>query len=338
MFNRKTVIATAALFAAGALVLSGCSSNAPGSNSSEGAGSGDKAWKIGISQFVQHQALDASRDGFKKAFADAGYVEGKDVTFDVQNAQAEMATATTIASKFASDKLDLVLAIATPSAQAAATAISDIPVLFTAVTEPLEAKLVKSWDKPGSNVTGTSDLNPVAKQLDLIKEMVPDVKSIGIIYSSGEVNSDVQVKLAKEQAEKMGVTIKETTVTNSSEVGQAVETLGGVDAIYIPTDNKVTDGISPVIQFSESKKIPLFGAENGQVENGALATWGIDYTDLGYQTGQMAIRILKDGEKPADMKVETLDKVQLIINKGAAERMGVTIPADLLSKADKVID
>ena len=320
------------LVAAGALTLSGCAASEPTASAS------DDLITIGISQIVQHQALDDAREGFKQAFADAGYVEGTDIEFDEQNAQGEQATASTIAAKFAADKVDLVLAIATPTAQAAAQTIIDIPVLFTAVTEPKEAGLVESWEKPGSNITGTSDLNPVKEQLELIQEILPDAQSVGIIYSSGEVNSDVQVELAKEAANDLGLTIKEATVTNSSEVAQATESLGDVDAIYIPTDNRVTEGLEAVIQYSEANQIPLFGAENGQVERGAIATYGISYTDLGYQTGQMAIRILEDGEDPADMPVETLDTIEFILNPAAAERMGVTLTEELIAKADRIIE
>jgi putative ABC transport system substrate-binding protein len=330
--KHTTSLSALALLAAGTLALSGCAASDPSASGS------DDMITIGISQIVQHQALDDAREGFKQAFADAGYAEGTDIEFDEQNAQGEQATASTIAAKFAADKVDLVLAIATPTAQAAVQTITDIPVLFTAVTEPEEAGLVASWEKPGSNVTGTSDLNPVKEQLELIQEILPDAKSVGIIYSSGEVNSDVQVQLAKEAAKTLGLTIKEATVTNSSEVAQATVSLGDVDAIYIPTDNRVTEGLEAVIQYSESNQIPLFGAENGQVERGAIATYGISYTDLGYQTGQMAIRILEDGENPADMPVETLDTIEFILNPAAAKRMGVTLSEDLLAKADRLID
>lgn len=293
---------------------------------------------IGVNQLVSHPSLDATLEGFQKAFADAGYVDGDTVTYDVQNAQGDMATATTIASKFKSDSVDLVLAIATPSAQASAQSISDIPILFTAVTEPGEAGLVDSWEAPGGNVTGTSDLNPVADQIALAQEIAPDAETVGIIYSSGEVNSEVQVDLAKEAAEELGLTIKEVTVSASAEVTQAVETLGDVDVIYVPTDNTVVEGLEAVIQFAESKKIPLIVGEGDSVERGGLATYGIDYFDLGYQTGEMAIRILAQDADPATMAVETLDKIGLIVNTGAAERMGVTLSDELVARADKVIE
>lgn len=332
--NRTKTLSALGLLAAGALALSGCASAAP---SDADKGSESKMVTIGITQIVAHPALDAARDGFKKAFADAGYVEGTDVTFDDQNAQGDQATASTIAAKFAADKVDLVLAIATPTAQAAAQTITDIPILFTAVTEPKEAGLVASWEAPGANVTGTSDLNPVKEQLQLIKDILPDAKTVGIISSSGEVNSEVQVEMAKDAAKELGLTIKDATVTVAGEVSQVAESLGDVDAFYIPTDNKVTEGISALVQVAEAKKIPLFGAEGGQVESGAIATYGIDYSDLGYQTGLMAIRVLKEGADPATMPVETLEKISLIINKGAAERMGVTIPASVLDKADQTV-
>ncbi len=334
--NRSTLLPTLGLLAVSALTLAGCASTVE-TGTGDAAGS-KKMITIGVTQIVQHPALDATLVGFKKALAEAGYVEGTDVTYDEQNAQGDQATASTIAGKFKADNVDLVLAIATPTAQAAAQTITDIPILFTAVTEPKEAGLVTEWEAPGANVTGTSDLNPVKEQLQLIKDVLPDAKTVGVIYSSGEVNSDVQVKLAKDAAKGMGLTIKEATVTVASEVSQAAESLGAVDAIYIPTDNKVTEGIESVIQFAEAKKIPLFGAEGGQVESGAIATYGIDYTDLGYQTGKMAVRILKEGADPATMPVETLDKISLIINTAAAKRMGVTIPAAVLDKADKVIE
>lgn len=292
---------------------------------------------IGISQYVQHAALDAATEGFKQAILDAGYVEGETVTFDEQNAAAEVATASTIAQGFANSDLDLVLAVATPSAEAAAQNITDTPIVFTAVTEPVEAGLVDSNEEPGANMTGTSDINPVADQIELITEIVPDASSIGIVYSSGEVNSEVQVNLAKEKAEELGIEIVEATVSNSSEIQQSTESLGDVDAIYVPTDNDVVAGLSALINVAEDKGIAVIGAEAGTVEGGAIATLGIDYTELGYQTGEMALRIL-DGEDPATMPVETQNEYQLIVNPDAAERMGVTLPDGFVDEADEILE
>ncbi len=346
-FLRRRALGFASALGVAALALSGCGSTGsdmPESQESvdegeapSGGEEGDlEAITVGISQFVQHPALDAATAGFKDAFIDAGYVEGETITFDEQNAQADVANTSTIAQKFANDGVDLVLAVATPSAQAAAQNITDIPVFFTAVTDPLEAGLVDDNDAPGGNVTGTSDLNPVADQIELIKKIVPDAAKVGIVYSSGEVNSEVQVELAKEAAASHGIEIVEGTVANSSEVQQSTESLGDVDAIYVPTDNQVVSGLSALIQVAEAKGIAVIGAEAGTVEGGAIATIGIDYERLGYQTGQMALRAL-DGEDTASMGVETLDDLELVVNPDAAERMGITLPDGFEDEADRVL-
>lgn len=294
---------------------------------------------IGISQLVEHPSLDAAREGFIQAFVDNGYVEGETVTFDIQNAQGEQATATSIAEKFASLGVDLILAIATPTAQATAQAVTDIPILITAVTEPEEAGLVDSWESPGGNVTGTSDLNPVEKQLALVTEIAPDAKTVGIVYSSGEVNSEVQVNLAEEAAPGLGLELELVTVSNSSEVLQAAQSLAGkVDALYVPTDNNVVEALESVIQVAKEAKLPLIVGEGDSVERGGLATWGINYETLGYQTGEMALRILEDGADPATMPIETLEDLELVVNKSAAERMGIELPQSLLDEADRIIE
>ncbi|GAB3525672.1 ABC transporter substrate-binding protein [Arthrobacter monumenti] len=319
----------AGLFAS-ALMLTGCGGG--GSNSGSEAGGGSEPVQIGISQIVEHPSLDAARKGFKQALTENGY---ENAEFDEQNAQGDQATATTIASQFASEGKDLVLAIATPTAQAAAQTITDIPVLITAVTAPVEAGLVDSLENPGGNVTGTSDLNPVEKQLSLVKELAPDAETVGVVYSSGEVNSEVQVKLAREAAKEMGLKLEEATVTNSSEVQQAANSLD-VDAIYVPTDNAVVSALKSVVQVAEKKQIPLIVGEANSVEEGGVATYGIDYEKLGHQTGMMAIEIL-EGADPATMPIETLEDIQLVINTKAAERMGVEVPQELLDQADRVI-
>lgn len=311
-----------------ALALAGCSSD----SSETSTDAGDTTYKIGINQLVQHPALDASVAGFKQAFEDAGV----DVEFTEQNANGEQATALTIAQTFANDDLDLVLAVATPAAQATAQNITDIPVLFTAVTDAVSADLVESTEAPGGNVTGTSDGAPIEDQLKLLQELVPDVKSIGIVYSSGEVNSQVQADQVTEAAKPLGIEVKTQTVAAVTEIQQAVDALGDVDAIYVPTDNMVVAGISSLIQVTEQKGIPVLAAEEGTVEGGALATVGIDYTELGRQTGEMALRILRDGEDPATMPVETADALSTIVNEDSAAAVGVTIPESILNEATKV--
>lgn len=302
-----------------------------------GAGS-DEMVKVGITQIIEHPSLDAAREGFKQAFIDGGYVEGETISFDEQNAQGDQSTASSIAGKFASDGVDLILAIATPTAQATAQAVSDIPIFITAVTEPVLAGLADSWERPGGNVTGTSDLNPVADQLRLLTEIAPDAKTVGIVYNSGEVNSEVQVDIAREVAEELGLELRLATVTGAGEVLQAAESLSGVDAFYVPTDNTVVEGLEAMIQVAESRKIPLIVGEGDSVERGGLATWGIDYRDLGYQTGLMALKVLQEDADPADMAIETLDDIKLIVNLDAAARMGIDIPQDILDRADSIIE
>ncbi|WP_435200852.1 ABC transporter substrate-binding protein [Janibacter sp. GS2] len=313
-----------ALVASSALALTACSGGS-------GGGGDDESYSIGINQLVQHPALDAATAGFKESFEEAGV----DATFDEQNANGEQATALTIAQQFSADDLDLALAVATPAAQAMAQNITDTPLLFTAVTDPTSAELVDSDNTPGGNVTGTSDAAPIDKQLELLKEIVPDAKKVGIVYASGEVNSKVQVDQAKKAAGPAGLEITTQTVTTVNEIQQAVKALGDVDAIYVPTDNMVVSGIASLIQVAENKKIPVIGAESGTVEGGAVATLGIDYTELGRQTGEMALRILQDDEDPATMPVEVATEFTYVVNEDAAKRQGVTIPKDILDEAER---
>ncbi|NKX54537.1 ABC transporter substrate-binding protein [Arthrobacter mobilis] len=335
--KRSRMATLGASLLATALLATACGGEggSPSPAGSPGAAGGESV-DIGITQIVSHPSLDAAREGFKKALADNGYVGGENVNYDEQNAQGDQATATNIAGKFNTDQKDLVLAIATPTAQAAAQAITDIPVLITAVTDPVSADLVDSLEKPGGNITGTSDLNPVEEQLTLLTRIAPEAKTVGIVYSSGEVNSQVQVDLAKEAAQKLGLEIREATISNSGEVQQAAQSLD-VDAFYVPTDNNVVSALESLIQVAESKKIPVIAAEGDSVERGALATEGINYEQLGYQTGLMAVKILKGEAEPASMPIETASELERVINQAAAGRMGIEIPADVLDSADRVI-
>ncbi len=328
MTQPRSRLLAAGIGAAALLSVAACSS------SDGGEGGGATQAKVGVLQFVQHPALDAATEGFKSALEEAGI----EVEYDDQNAQGEVPNTNTIATTFAGADLDLVFTVATPAAQAAAQAITDTPVLFTAVTDAEAAGLVDANDAPGGNVSGTSDLNPVADQLELLAEIAPDAKSVGIVYSSGEVNSEVQVDLAKDAAQELGLTIEEATVSNSAEVQQATQSLGDVDALYVPTDNTVVSGIGALIQVAEQKQIPVVSGDAGPVESGAIATIGIDYTKLGHQTGEMAVKILQDGADPAEMPVETSNDVELIVNPEAAERMGVELPASVTDRADTVIE
>lgn len=326
--KRTSLIAATAV--AAVLALAGCSGSATSTDANTPASPASEAYSIGITQITTHTALDSAREGFKKAFEDAGI----QVKYDEQNAQGDQATATSIASKFASSDLDLVLAIATPSAQAAAQSITKVPVLFTAVTDPVSAQLVNSLEAPGSNITGTTDMNPVADQISLVKEFAPKAKTLGVIYSSGEVNSEVQVELAKEAAAKDGLQVVESAVTNSAEVQQAAQDLASkVDAIYVPTDNTVVSALASVVQAAEDAKIPLIAGEANSVAQGALATYGIDYSKLGYQTGEMAIRILKEGAEPASLPVEAQKDYELTVNTTTLKALGLELPASLKDRA-----
>ena len=331
---RRRALALAGLTAAATLTLSACSS----SGDQGGDGAAPERVSIGISQLVQHPALDSATEGFQQAFADAGYVEGETVDFDLQNANGEQANAVTIAQNFATSDVDLVLTVATPAAQAAAQAITDKPVLFTAVTDAVSAELVESNEEPGGNITGTSDAVPddaLQGQFELLTDLAPGAKRVGIVYASGEVNSEVQVKAAQEVAKELDLEIVTKTVTTANDIAQATEALGDVDAIYVPTDNMVVSGISSLIQVAEERQIPVIGAESGTVEGGAIATLGIDYTELGRQTGEMAIKIL-EGADPATTPVEFAQELTYVVNPTAAERMGVEIPQEILDQATTV--
>ncbi|MEG2039405.1 MAG: ABC transporter substrate-binding protein [Oscillospiraceae bacterium] len=295
---------------------------------------GAEPFKIGIVQLVEHPALDASYKGFVDGLKDAGLVEGTDFVLDYQNAQGEQANCQTIATKLVNDKSDLILAIATPAAQAVAATTSDIPVLVTAVTDPADAKLVKSNEVPGGNISGTSDLTPVAEQIKLLKELAPKTQKIAMLYCSSESNSKFQVELAKAAAEKLGIECIDATVSNSNEIQQVVESLiGKVDAIYAPTDNMIAAGMATVNMVAEPAKIPVIVGEEGMCKSGGLATYGINYYNLGKLTAKQAVKILKDGAKPAEMPIEYLTDCDLIINKTIADKLGVTVSAELSNKA-----
>lgn len=325
MFSKTAAALSAIALSAAALV--GCSSS---SDSAGGDSGGGDSYSIGINQLVQHPSLDAAAEGFQAAFEDAGV----DVKFDIQNANGEQATAVSISQQMASAQHDLYLAIATPAGQAMSKSIKDKPLLFTAVTDPVEAELVESVDKPGKNVTGTSDEAPIEEQVELITELVPEAKSVGVVYSSAEVNSKVQVEKLTEAAKPKGIEVKSQTVTSVTEIPQAVEALGDVDAIYIPTDNMVVSGISSLIKVANDKTIPVIAADSGAVEGGAAATIGIDYKELGRQTGEMALRILQDGADPVETPVETASEYTYVINEEAVKAQGIEVPKEILEKAE----
>jgi putative ABC transport system substrate-binding protein len=295
-----------------------------------------KVVKLGISQIVEHPALDSARNGFLDALKSKGYEDGKNLNIDFQNAQGEMATAQTIAQGFASQKKDLILAVATPSAQAAFNATKDIPILITAVTDPVKAGLVKSLDKPETNVTGTSDNVPIDKQLELLKKLIPNAKTVGVMYNTSESNSEIQVDSLKKAAPAFNLEVKTAGITNVNEIPQVLSSLlGSIDVLYVPTDNLIVSAIPLVVEQCYKNNIPVIGSESGQVTGGALATTGIDYYKLGFQTGLMAVEVL-GGKSVKELPVETLTEMQLVINTDAAKKLNITIPKDLEEKAEKV--
>lgn len=327
-----------ALILCGLIMLLAACSGGGGSKQTSGGEKNEKVVKIGISQLVEHPSLDAAREGFIAALKDAGYVEGKNLKIDYQNAQGDVNTNMSIAQKLVGEKNDLILAIATSSAQAVVKSTKDIPVLFTAITDPVGAGLVKSLDKPGGNVTGTSDTHPEAikKTIAAIKTFVPGAKKVGIIYNSGEPNAVVNVKNAKIALKADGLEPVETAISTSSEVKQAAQSMvGRVDALYIPKDNTVVSALESVIEVANSQKIPTFVGEGDSVKRGTFASYGLDYHDLGYSTGKMAVEILK-GKKPSDIPVGFPENLQLYINKKAAQQEGITLKEDLL-KGSKIV-
>lgn len=298
----------------------------------------DKVFKIGISQFVEHPALDSAREGFLEGLSEEGFVVGENLEVNLENAQADFSTTQTIAQKFKGQNLDLVLAIATPNAQSAAGVLTDTPLVITAVTDPVAAGLVEDLVNKSKPITGTTDMNPVAKQLELIKEFVPDAQNIGILYNSGEVNSVVQVDIAKEAASEMGLNIVEGTVTNTSEVTLAASSVvGKVDAIYLPTDNTIASAVPSIMKIALENNVPVFAAEKGQVENGAIATRGIDYFTLGKETGKIAAQVL-NGEDPASIPITGSQNLQLIVNNKSVQDFNLEIPANLEDEIDILIE
>ncbi|GAA0349542.1 ABC transporter substrate-binding protein [Bacillus horti] len=302
-------------------------------------GSGEDTIKLGITQYVEHPSLDAAREGFIEALADHGYVEGENLTIDLQNAQTNSGTNATIAQQFASGDYDLILAIATPSAQAVVTQVrdtgKDTPIFFTAITDPVAAGLIESFEEPGSNVTGTSDTHPdaVSNVLKAAKEMFPQAEKVGIIYDAGEDNSVENVAQAKEVLNELGLEAVEKTATDPNGVSTAANSLiGEADVIYIPLDNLVVSNLESVGMVAQENGIPIFVGEGDSVERagGGFVGYGFKYFDLGYQTGEMAVKVIKDGVNPADIPAERPSTLGLYVNYKNAEAQGISNSKDLI--------
>ena len=289
--------------------------------------------KIGILQLVEHDALDASYRGFVDGLKEAGYEDGKNIIIDYQNAQGEQANCITIGQKFINDKSDLILAIATPAAQAVANMTKDIPILITAVTDPADSKLVNDNNAPGGNVTGTSDLTPVESQIELLTEITPNVKTVGLLYCSSEQNSVFQINMAKRKLDSMGIKHIDLTVSNPNEIQQVLQSaIGKVEAVYTPTDNMIAAGMATVALVAEPAKLPVVCGEGGMTRLGGTATYGISYYELGKLTSSQAVSILKGEKNPAEMPIEYLQKFDLIVNTNMVESIGLTIPESLYNQ------
>ncbi|MDD5666666.1 MAG: ABC transporter substrate-binding protein [Actinomycetota bacterium] len=293
-------------------------------------GQEEEVVSIGIIQIVEHPALDAARDGFIDALKDAGYEDGKNVSLDIQNAQGDTNNLSTISDRFVSNKVDLVLAIATPSAQSIAGKTTEIPILGTAITDYVAAGLVASNEEPGGNISGTTDMNPVKEQIELLVKLVPDAKTVGTMYNSSEINSVIQAEMAKEAAEALGLEYTEVTVSTSNDVQQAAQALvQKCDAIYLPTDNIMASSMPLIHDIAVTSKTPVICGEENMALSGGLATLGINYYNLGYLTGQMAVEVMEGEAETATMPIGSLKEFDYVINGAVAQEIGLTIPSDM---------
>ncbi len=293
---------------------------------------------VAVTAIVEHPALDAARDGVKAALEEAGYVEGETLTFQYESAQGNPATAAQIAQKFAGEAPDVIVAIATPSAQAAVAATTEIPIVFTAVTDPLGANIVTDLNEPGGNVTGLSDMSPLADHLDLIREFLPEAETLGVPYNPGEANAVTLVSALKAMAGEHGFEIVEAPATRSADVQAAAQSLiGKVDAIYVPTDNTIVSALEVVLQIGIDNQLPVFSGDTDSVVRGAVASVGFDYYQIGLQTGAIVLDVL-NGTDPGSIPVAVASGSDLFVNPAAADAMGVALPEGILERAHTVVE
>ena len=293
---------------------------------------------VAITAIVEHPALDQARQGIIDELKDAGYVEGDNLKIQFQSAQGNSATAAQIAKKYAGDNPDVAIGIGTPSAQALLASTRTVPIVYTAVTDPVAANLVRSWEATGGNVTGVSDHLPLEPQIELVKSIVPEVKNIGFVYSPGEVNSTIVLEQLKEILEPQGIAVIAAPAQRTTDISTAVKSLQGrADVIYTSTDNNVVSAYESMYQAAVQTKIPLIASDTSSAERGAVAALGGDYYGMGRQTGKIVVRIL-NGEKPGDIASEKPQNTELYVNLKAAKQQGVTIPQEVIDVAVKVIE
>ena len=302
---------------------------------------GTKTYTVGISQFAEHGSLDNCREGFLEGLEEEGIKEGDNLKVEVKNAMADTATNAQIADSFVSDNMDLICAIATPSAQSAYNAAmdKDIPVVYTAVTDPVAAELADKDGNPVGNVTGTSDTLPVEEQLKMIREMMPDAKTIGILYTTSEANSVSAIATYESLVDKYGFTLETKGISQTSEIALATDDLlTKVDCITNLTDNTVVASLPTILEKANEKGIPVFGSEIEQVKIGCLAAEGIDYIQLGKQTGKIAAQILKGEKKASEIPYEIISEPGFYVNTKVAENLGIEVPSDLADSAVESFD
>ena len=316
---------TAGILGTGAIALglAGCSGE-QGAGSGSGSAAASGSYRIGVLQLTQHAALDAANEGFIAALDEAGI----DYEADQQNASNDQNACQTIAQTFVNDGCDLILAIATPAAQAVLGATQDIPVVGTAITDFAASGLVDSNDAPGGNLTGTSDMNPVEDQIALLQQLIPDASTVGLLFCTAESNSEIQIEMAEEALDAAGIGHERFTVSSSNEIQSVVETMvGQVDVVYAPTDNTIAAAMTQVASIANAAGVPTICGEVGMVEAGGLASVSINYYELGYRAGEMAVEILTEGADPAEMPIEYLaaEDCQLIANQATADEVGIDI-------------
>ena len=315
------------LMSALTLMILSCGNSGSGSKSSDGAGTGSKKYRIGITQIASHPALDSAREGFRAAFKEAGI----EADFDEKNANGETANANLIANNFVSSKEDLIFAIATNAAQPAAQATNDIPVVFAAITDPQSAGILKD------NVTGVSDRMDVKQQLELLLKLDSKIKTVGVLYNSSEQNSKVQVEDLKKAAKELGINIVEKSIVQANEIPQVADNLvRETDAIYLPTDNLVASVVSLITDKATAAKKIVFGGEAAHVKGGALITQGVSYYEIGKEAGKMAIEVLKNGKKPAEIQFKTMPLNEIVVNGNTLKMLGISLPEDVKAKAQVV--
>mgnify|MGYP000305953550 CR=1 FL=1 len=321
-------------------LMAGCGNSGNAATGTQNAAT-ESGYKVGISQFAEHGSLDNCREGFLEGLKEEGIEEGKNLTVDYQNAQTDTGTASTIADSFVSAKDDLICAIATPCAASAynSTMNTDIPVVYTAVSDPVSAGLANEDGSSIGNITGSSDILPVEEQLKMIRAMLPDAKKIGILYTTSEANSVSAIAEYKEKVGDYGFELVEKGITNTSEIALATDDLlSQVDCISNLTDNTVVASLPTILDKANEKKIPVFGSEIEQVKIGCLAAEGIDYIALGKQTGKMAAKVLKGEAKASEQNFETITEPGFYVNNKVAENLGITVPDDLANNAVESFD